>query len=260
MGEPFSAATRTSSRQSMDTVRPIFFSPQWLALVRSSIRARTTELTVMALSPCSYFVAQRRKVQAYLTAPTAGRTAAARDRVAAGAGGKAVVSVATPLCSRSATRRWKKAREDTAIRLPPRQSAAQHYGVVDPASGPAGTSRCFGSKVSLSGASWTMAGGWWRSGVPLRRVVPARGVHRDQSSDFKPRRWCASTTSAALRTMDQGRQASSEDDAAFLPSLPRQRGAAVAECHAYNLGNLWRAAGLPTRVRHLVVTACSSGW
>ena len=39
--------------------------------------------------------------------------------------------------------------------------------------------------------------------------------------------------------MDQGRQAGGRDDAAFMPPLQGQRGTAVAEPLAYNLGNLW---------------------
>ena len=52
-GRAFSAATRTSSRRkASDTVRPILFSAAEASLlVRSSIRARTTELPVTRLIP-----------------------------------------------------------------------------------------------------------------------------------------------------------------------------------------------------------------
>jgi hypothetical protein len=80
-------------------------------------------------------------------------------------------------------------------------------------------------------------------------VVPPRGVHRDQPGGLKPGGGAVLQTSAGRRNngLKEGKQAVAID-AAFLPPLPRQRGAAIAESDAYNLGNLWRRLALPTRV------------
>jgi hypothetical protein len=48
--------------------------------------------------------------------------------------------------------------------------------------------------------------------------------------------------------MDQGRKTGGEDDAAELPPIPVERGAAGVECDRYNLGNLWRRLVLPKRI------------
>src|ERR1019366_4193000 len=52
--------------------------------------------------------------------------------------------------------------------------------------------------------------------------------------------------------MDKGRQAGGEDDAAFLPPLPGQRGAAVAECDCLQSRESLAAAGAADEDRHLV--------
>jgi hypothetical protein len=69
-----------------------------------------------------------------------------------------------------------------------RQSATEHYGVADAAGGTAQPQA--GGPVqefSLSGSeldNGPASGGEGR--VPLRGIIPPRGVHRDQSADFKP--------------------------------------------------------------------------
>ena len=45
--------------------------------------------------------------------------------------------------------------------------------------------------------------------------------------------------------MDQGRQASREDDTAELSPVPGQRGGLALSVIAYNLGNLWRRLAVP---------------
>src|SRR5208282_1182459 len=52
--------------------------------------------------------------------------------------------------------------------------------------------------------------------------------------------------------MDKGRQAGGEDDAAFLPPLPRERGAAVAEPDRLQPREFVAAAGVAGAGRHLV--------
>jgi hypothetical protein len=47
------------------------------------------------------------------------------------------------------------------------------------------------------------------------------------------------------RAMDEGRQAGGEDDATFLPSHPRQRGALWLSVTVHNLGSLWRRLASP---------------
>ena len=77
------------------------------------------------------------------------------------------------------------------VRDPPsreRPSAAKDYGVVDPACGTAKL-QAGGAvqKLFLSGSELDdgpAGGGEGR--VPLRRIVPPHGLHRDQSCDLKP--------------------------------------------------------------------------
>ena len=125
-------------------------------------------------------------------------------------------------------------RTDGEVRDPPsceRQPAAEHYGVVDPAGGTAEL-QAGGAvqKLSLSGRQLEAgAAGGGEGRVPLRGVVPPRGLHRDQSWDFKPGGGALLQQARHGGTMDQGRQAGGRADAAFLSPLSRQRGAAVAE-------------------------------
>ena len=55
--------------------------------------------------------------------------------------------------------------------------------------------------------------------------------------------------------VDQGGQAGSEDDAAVLPPLPVESGAALVSVIAYNLGNLWRRLALPQRIDNWSLTS-----
>src|ERR1019366_8807886 len=89
-------------------------------------------------------------------------------------------------------------------------------------------------------------------GVPLRRVVPSRGIHRDQPGDRQPGGGAVLQQAWNRRAMDQRRQAGSEDDAALLPSVPLEPSPAGIELLAYNLGNLWAAAGTAEKDRELV--------
>jgi Transposase DDE domain group 1 len=110
-------------------------------------------------------------------------------------------------------------RTDGEVRHSPsgqRQSAADDYGVVDPAGGTAEPQAGGGvQKLSLSGGELddSPAGGG-EGRVPLRGIVPPRGVHRDQSWDFKPGGGALLQQARHGRTVDQGRQAGGKDDAA----------------------------------------------
>ena len=106
------------------------------------------------------------------------------------------------LCQAGAVR--SAGRTGREVRDPPsrqRQSAAEHYGVVDPASGTAEPQAGVSvQKFSLSGSELddSPAGGG-EGRVPLRGIVPPRRLHRDQSGGLQAGRWCASTTSVARR-------------------------------------------------------------
>jgi hypothetical protein len=103
------------------------------------------------------------------------------------------------------------------VRDPPsgeRQSAAEHSGV--PAGGTA-EPQAGGpiQEFSLSGSELeAIAAGGGEGGVPLRGIVPPRGVHRDQLGSVKPGRGEVLQQARDSRAMDKGRQAGSEDDAA----------------------------------------------
>ena len=111
------------------------------------------------------------------------------------------------------------------------QSAAEHYGAVDPARGAAELQT--GSLVQeLSLPGGELADGAPRGGegrVPLWGIVSPRGLYRHQPHGGEPRGGALLQQTGHGGAVDQRRQASGEDDAALLPSLPRQRGAAVVE-------------------------------
>src|SRR5216683_225527 len=58
--------------------------------------------------------------------------------------------------------------------------------------------------------------------VPRRGIVPPGRLHRDQSWDFKPGGGAVLQQTREGRTVDQGRPAGGQDDAAVVPSLPGQ--------------------------------------
>ena len=119
-----------------------------------------------------------------------------------------------------------------AIRLPANDNLQQKITeLIDPTGGTAEL-RAGGApqEFSLSGGELDdrpVGGGEGR--VPLREIVPSRRVHHDQSEHFKPGGVALLQQARHGRTMDKGKQAGGRDDAAFLPPLSRQRGAAVAE-------------------------------
>ena len=91
------------------------------------------------------------------------------------------------------------------------------------------------------------AAGGGEGGVPLRGTVPPRGIHRDQPGDGQPGGGAVLQQARHGRAVDQGRQAGGEDDAAELPSVPVQRGAAVAERDRLQPGEPVAAAGAAAR-------------
>ena len=97
-----------------------------------------------------------------------------------------------------------------------RLSAAEYYSVVDASSGTAkpqagGPIQEFPYSGSELGAS---AAGGGEGGVPLRGIVPPRGVHRDQPRGLKPGYGTVLQQAWDSRAVDKGRQASGDEDAA----------------------------------------------
>ena len=119
-----------------------------------------------------------------------------------------------------------------AIRLPANANLERrNHKVVDP---PGGKAELQASgplqELSLPGSELdqgTPRGG--KGGVPLRGVVPAGWLHRDQLPNFKLGGGTLLQPARNSGAMDQRGQAGGRDDAAFLPPLQRQPGAAVAE-------------------------------
>ena len=91
-----------------------------------------------------------------------------------------------------------------------------------------------------------------KGGVPLRGAVPAGGVHRDEPGDGQPGGGAILQQARDGGAVDQRRQAGSEDDAALVPSIPGERGAAVAERHRLQPGEPVAAARAAEADRHLV--------
>ena len=100
------------------------------------------------------------------------------------------------------------------------------------------------------------AAGWKGSGegrASSGRVVPASGVHCDEPDA------CESSCGAVLQqtgdsgAVDQRRKASSEDDAAELPSVPVQRGATLAERDRLQSGEPVATAGIAAKDWELVL-------
>src|ERR1035437_7329024 len=90
-------------------------------------------------------------------------------------------------------------------------------------------------------------------GTSCRRVVPAHRVHRDQSGDAEPSGGAVLQQAGHCRAVDQGGQVGGEDDAAELPPVPVERGAAVTERDRIQLGQPVASAGAAEGNRNVVV-------
>ena len=156
----------------------------------------------------------------------------ARDRPAAGAGQGRGLPRRRGLRPAGDLRGARSAAGE--VRDPPsrqRQPGAQDHKFVDP---PGGKAELQASgplqELSLPGSELdqgTPRGG--KGGVPLWGVVPAGWLHRDQLPNFKLGGGTLRQPARNSGAMDQRGQAGCRDDAAFLPPLQRQPGAAVAE-------------------------------
>jgi hypothetical protein len=83
--------------------------------------------------------------------------------------------------------------------------------------------------------------------VPLRRIVSPRGLHRDQSWDFKPGGRFYNKRGTAEQWIKEGKQAV----AMTRLSCHRFRANEVRlwlSLIPYNLGNLWRRLALPAPI------------
>jgi hypothetical protein len=158
-------------------------------------RARTTGTSSPpAITPA--VVQPRRRLPGGDTAPGQrpqrrglGGTATARDRAATAAGQGGGLSCRRGLRQAGALR--GAGRTESEVHHPPagqRQSGAQGCAVAEAASGKAKL-QAGGSVQKLllsSGQLEERAASSGEGGVPLRGVVPAGGVYRDQLPDFKP--------------------------------------------------------------------------
>src|SRR5713226_4724231 len=86
-------------------------------------------------------------------------------------------------------------------------------------------------------------------------AVPARGIHRDQPDPTEPGGGAVLQQARHRRAMDQRRQAGGEDDAAELPSLSVERGAALAECDRLQSGQPVPTVTLPRRIGNWSLTS-----
>jgi hypothetical protein len=103
-----------------------------------------------------------------------------------------------------------------------------------------------GKKIELIGT------GSGEGGVSSGGAVPERGIHRDQPDRTVPGRGTVLQQVRHRRAVDQGGEAGGENDAAELPSLSVQQGAAVAEPDRLQLGEPVAAAGDAEEDRQLV--------
>jgi hypothetical protein len=83
-------------------------------------------------------------------------------------------------------------------------------------------------------------------------VISSRGLHRDEPDPAKPGGGAVPQQARHLRAVDQGRQASGEDDAVELPPVPIERSAGVAECDCLQPGESVAAAGAAEENRQVV--------
>ena len=135
-----------------------------------------------------------------------------------------------------------------------RQPGARHRGVADAARGK--TEPQAGGLVqglSLPGGELEDgAAGGGEGGVPLRGVVPASRVHRDQPGDTQPGGGAVLQQAGHGGAVDQGGQAGGEDDAALLSPFPLEPSAAGAEPAGLQPGEFVAAAGVAQANRELV--------
>jgi hypothetical protein len=116
------------------------------------------------------------------------------------------------------------------------------------------TFRLIGSrKIWERGAALTSGG--CESRVPLRGVVPPRGLHRDQSWDFKPGGGALLQQARHGGTMDQGRQAGGRDDRLSCHRFRANEVRLWLSVIAYNLGNLWRRLAPPAPIGRWSLTS-----
>ena len=82
-----------------------------------------------------------------------------------------------------------------------------------------------------------------QGGASPGRTVPASGLYRHEPEFAEPGGGAVLQQARDSRTVAQRGQAGSEDDAAELPPIPIQRGAAMVECDRLQPGEPMGAAG-----------------
>ena len=97
----------------------------------------------------------------------------------------------------------------------------------------------------------TQGGG--KGGASSRGAVPASRIHCDEPDASKSGGGAVLQQAGDSGAVDQRRKASSEDDAAQLPSVPVQRGPAVVDCDCIQSGESLETACSATEDRELVL-------
>src|SRR5262245_32047359 len=87
-----------------------------------------------------------------------------------------------------------------------------------------------------------------------RRTLSPRRLHRDEHEPPGRARRGLLQQARDVRAMDQGRQGGDQVDAAVVPNVRRQRGAAPASL-AYNLGNFLRTLATPEPIKDWSLTS-----
>src|ERR1035437_4298018 len=151
-----------------------------------------------------------------------GRTAPARDRAAAEAGQGSRVSRRRGLRQAGDLRGAGGARREG--RYPhsgQRRPGAGHRRIADPSGGtPQPQAGGLVQELPVPGSeSEDSASRGSQGGVSFWRVVPSRGVHRDQPGDGQPCSGAVLQQAGDGGAVDQGRQAGGQDDAAELPPV-----------------------------------------
>src|ERR1035441_9216175 len=108
-----------------------------------------------------------------------------------------------------------------AIRIPAKRPGAGHRRIAAPSGGtPQPQAGGLVQELPVPGSeSEDSASRGSQGGVSFWRVVPSRGVHRDQPGDGQPCSGAVLQQAGDGGAVDQGRQAGGQDDAAELPPV-----------------------------------------
>lgn len=121
------------------------------------------------------------------------------------------------------------------------------------------SNRWCATRASVSGRELVEASSDRRQGrAPCRRAVSSRRFHRYEHGPAEPLAGALLQQARHGGAVDQGRQAGDESENWARPSCHRFRSNEVRlqlAVMAYNLGNLWRRLGLPSRIKSWSLTS-----